>query len=69
MAHDGCRLVACSTVVVSAHTREIVACAKLKQSRLFERGGIYGIKWHIAKSKLSHKLDRTRSTYLRNDVR
>ena len=39
LAHGSCRLVA-----VSAHVREIVACAiKLKQSRLFERGGIYGI--------------------------
>ena len=32
------------------------SCTKLNQSELFEHGGIYGIEWRIAKSKLSNDL-------------
>ena len=36
----------------------VVEYAKLKQSQLFEHGGIYGIEWRLAKSKLSNELER-----------
>ena len=44
---------------------EIVACAKLKQSKLFEHSGIYGIEWLIAKLKWSNELEHED---LRNDL-
>ena len=38
--------------------RRVAIDAKLKLSQLFERDGIYGIEWRIAKSNLSNKLER-----------
>ena len=35
-----------------------IASAKLKLSQLFECGGIYGIEWRLAKSKLFNELER-----------
>ena len=31
---------------------------KIEAVLLFERGGIYGIEWRLAKSKLSNELER-----------
>ena len=40
-----------TTLTGSSSSSMLIACAKLKQSQLFERGGIYRIEWCLAKLK------------------